>query len=302
MSPTPPRKATRIVRLSERPSDPLDFQLNYYDYRHLRLFKDTDIHIGDELVYQVNKLGCRGPNPSADRPVIAVFGDDAVHGPLEGGFVEALAIAGFQTVNAGIEGLTLEDVAIRFEELTGALSITAAVILPPSRGLPPDEDSWRDLLSRLSGPPVVAFLPASGPGTEAFNRVLVDHAATHGKIFIPVPGSDVGWSLADRLLGRHRGGPADLPAVIAARLAKPLANGSSCGAVAVQPDRPGGARQAWPQRHRPQLSAVVGTMRQIRLSSTRAFDFGEFQMNYLNYRTERLVPSTEIYWDDKRLY
>lgn len=47
---------------------------------------------------------------------------------------------------------------------------------------------------------------------------------------------------------------------------------------------------------------MVKATRQIFFSSVRPFDFGEFQMNYLNHRTQRLIPSTEIFWDGARHY
>lgn len=235
MPPSPPN-ATRVVRLPRMPSDPLDFQLNYYNYRDRRLMRDSDIFVGEALVYQVDKLGCRGPGPSGRLPILALFGDDEVHGPIEGGFAERVRIDGFQTVNAGIEGLTLEGVAARFEELCAAVPVAAAVVAPPRRGLPPDEAAWRALIDRFTGPPVVAFLPLRGPDADRFNQVLAQSAASDARFVIPVPPPGAARSMAARLLGR-KDAVADPAALIRAHLQRPLAAlGAAAPVAGAAPD------------------------------------------------------------------
>jgi len=46
----------------------------------------------------------------------------------------------------------------------------------------------------------------------------------------------------------------------------------------------------------------AGARRRVQLSEERPFQFGDYQMNYLNYRDWRIIPSTDIYIDDTLYY
>lgn len=45
-----------------------------------------------------------------------------------------------------------------------------------------------------------------------------------------------------------------------------------------------------------------GPTRQVHIVSTRPYAFGDYQLNYLDYRKRRLIPSTRVFQDDVLLY
>lgn len=43
-------------------------------------------------------------------------------------------------------------------------------------------------------------------------------------------------------------------------------------------------------------------LRTVRLSSQRPYSFGDYQLNYLDYRTRRIIPSTDLWFEDELYY
>jgi hypothetical protein len=246
---TIPHHATRTVRLPESwDNAPRDVQVNYYNYLAKRLIHSTDIYIGDRLAYRTNAIACRGDDLQPGEPVVAVVGDDLVHGDLSGSFVDQIVIAGCRVLNGGVENLPLADAIARLNELSEKAPLVAGVLAPPRRGLIPEvnrvtkqyegdwEAEWEQQFARLRRLPVMAFLtrgrgaaPLEGeeaePVLERFERFLQAWCARKGATLL-IPGEpEGGLAGLSRKLGfgpKARPGQDPAAAVIEQRLAKPI--------------------------------------------------------------------------------
>lgn len=246
----PLHRATRAVRRPEAWANaPRDVQVDYYNFLGRRLIPSTDIYVGDRLLYRTNAIGCRGDDLVPGRPVLAVFGDGFVHGPIEGGFVEELAIAPYHILNAGIEDLTLTGAADRFLEVHAAAPLTCALFAPPRHGLSDAglpgqaehstrEAAWEADMSRLPlgevkiavlrTPKVTTFGAEQGL-SDRYDRFIEAFCQRHGLTMIDADDAAPKTGLKAmglRMLGLGAKAPAGksaLAALVEARMAGPAA-------------------------------------------------------------------------------
>lgn len=106
----------------------------YTDFLTGFLMPRTTIWSGDDLMIEVNSLGCRGPELAPDTPVVAFFGDSTtlgVMGTSEGlkgeSWTEHVDLPGYAVLNAGVEGLELGGVRRRYESLRLRVPLACAV-------------------------------------------------------------------------------------------------------------------------------------------------------------------------------
>lgn len=106
----------------------------YTDFLTGFLLPRTTIWSGDDLMIEVNALGCRGPELEPDRPVVAFFGDSTTLGVmgtangLKGAsWTERVELPGYAVLNAGVEGLQMGDVDRRYRELRRRAPIVCSV-------------------------------------------------------------------------------------------------------------------------------------------------------------------------------
>ena len=93
---------------------------------------NTQIWYREKLMLQINSLGCKGPELNSDEPIIGVFGDSTVFGirlttdcwPRE------IKVPGWQVLNAGVEGFTMERSLQRLKQLAKQIKFSAVVFLP----------------------------------------------------------------------------------------------------------------------------------------------------------------------------
>lgn len=106
----------------------------YTDFLTGFLLPRTTVYSGDRMMIRTNSLGCRGDELEPGRPVIAFFGDSTtlgvtgtaggVHGDS---WPAHVVVPGYETLNAGVEGLTMDTVGRRYEQLRERAPITCAV-------------------------------------------------------------------------------------------------------------------------------------------------------------------------------
>jgi len=106
----------------------------YTDFLTGFLLPRTRIWCGDDLMIEVNSLGCRGPEIEAGTPVVAFFGDSTTLGVmgtangLDGdSWTEHIELTGYAVLNAGVEGLELGGVRRRYESLRRRVPLACAV-------------------------------------------------------------------------------------------------------------------------------------------------------------------------------
>jgi hypothetical protein len=106
----------------------------YTDFLTGFLLPRTTIFSGDDVMIRTNSLGCRGDEIAPGRPVIAFFGDSTtlgVMGTAQGltgsSWTDEVVVDGYEIVNAGVEGMTMDSVARRFESLRDRAPVTCAV-------------------------------------------------------------------------------------------------------------------------------------------------------------------------------
>jgi hypothetical protein len=99
-----------------------DYQMNYMNYRDWRIIPSTDVIVDGQNHYRSNAYGCQGPEIEAGRPVVAVFGDSAIHGVAGDSFVHRMRISRFEMLNAAVEGMVMKAVVDRVFELKGQLA------------------------------------------------------------------------------------------------------------------------------------------------------------------------------------
>lgn len=181
----------RVDILPERGFDFGDYQMNYMNYRDWRVIPSSDIYIGEQHYYQSNCYGCQGPEIVEGRPVIGVFGDSVIHGAAGDSFVHHLRIDGYETLNAGVEGLILPWTVDRFFELRDQVQLACALVhtgwhnlLYNERG----EDYWAAQLDRIAGVPLIAHFTLVAdiseaivePGYASVVGVLEGYGRWHG--------------------------------------------------------------------------------------------------------------------------
>ncbi len=132
-----------------------EYQMNYMNYRDRRIIPSTDVVVDGMNHYRSNAYGCQGPEIEEGLPVVAVFGDSAIHGVTGDAFIHHMSIAPFQTLNAGVEGMRLPVVIDRVFELREALGgrLVCAAVHPSWHNLLYNETGetyWTAQLDRLS--------------------------------------------------------------------------------------------------------------------------------------------------------
>jgi hypothetical protein len=171
-----------------------DYQALYLDPGSLRLVPNTEVWRGESLQFRTNWIGCAGPDPDLSLPVIAFFGDSTTmcltteaggdSWPLYAG------VSGYTVVNAGIEGLSMERVADRFEDLRGEIEIACAVVYTGWHNLvygETGEEHWESQLRRFLGEHVTAYCTLPTCLTEEFRM----------RGFTPLLRRDPGLSVSD---------------------------------------------------------------------------------------------------------
>jgi hypothetical protein len=133
-----------------------DYQMNYMNYRDWRIIPSTDVIVDGQNHYRSNAYGCQGPEIEGGRPVVAVFGDSAIHGVAGDSFVHRMRIPGFEILNAAVEGMVMKAVIDRVFELKDLLSpaspLACAAIHTSWHNLlynERDETFWTAQLDRL---------------------------------------------------------------------------------------------------------------------------------------------------------
>jgi hypothetical protein len=178
-----------------------DFQMNYMNYRDWRLIPSSDVYVGETRYYQSNAYGCQGPDIVPGRPVVAVFGDSVVHGAAGDSFVHHLGIDGYETLNAGIEGLILSRIVDRFLELQGRVPMACALVHTGWHNLLYNQngpDYWAAELDRIQGPPVIGHFKLVADLSQA----VVD--AGYGDVFERKPEYSL-WYAGDFTTPEGRG-------------------------------------------------------------------------------------------------
>lgn len=227
----PLHAATRRVLLpKEWDNTPESVQVNYYNYLQTRLIPATDVYIGTQLVYRTNAVGCRGDDLLPDRPIMALFGDQTVHGTLEEIPFADLKVEPFQIVNAGIEDAAFTDVMTRVGELHEVAPLSWAVIFPAPKDLAPThlfgfigppcaEKAWEGAMEHLpTGPNYVVVLPPDMNEwpDQGLARRLVAYlrtwAESTGATLLDARPAPVRTGFFQRLFGR---GPAPAPSLCA---------------------------------------------------------------------------------------
>ncbi len=120
-----------------------DWQKLYKDEEFNNLIRDTELYVGDELKVKINSFGCRGNDIDPSLPTILCIGDSTTfccssindHWPLH------LGLNGIQILNAGIEGMNMENMLKRVIYLTRQINICAIICAP----------SWHNLIYGQSG-------------------------------------------------------------------------------------------------------------------------------------------------------
>lgn len=149
----------------------VEYQELYMDHASGRLIPNTEVWRGDKLEIQVNALGCKGPDLQLGRPAIAFFGDSTTMCIANDGWPYHAAIAGYEVLNAGIEGMEMARMAERYEELAGLAPIACAVVCAGWHNLVynrTDEEYWEQQLSRFLAAPVTAYWTVPTCLTEEF--------------------------------------------------------------------------------------------------------------------------------------
>jgi hypothetical protein len=149
--------ARREVHLGlDRKFDFGDYQMNYMNYRDWRIIPSTDVIVDGHNHYRSNAYGCQGPEIEPGRPVVAVFGDSAIHGVAGDSFVHRMRMPGCEILNAGVEGMVMKAVIDRVFELRGQLGprspLVCAAVHPSWHNLlynERDEGFWTAQLDRL---------------------------------------------------------------------------------------------------------------------------------------------------------
>jgi hypothetical protein len=133
-----------------------DYQMNYMNYRDWRIIPSTDVIVDGHNHYQSNIYGCQGPEIQSGRPVVAVFGDSAIHGVAGDSFVHRMRMPGIELLNAGVEGMVMNVVIDRVFELRNQLGpqsqLVAAAVHTSWHNLlynARDEAFWTAQLDRL---------------------------------------------------------------------------------------------------------------------------------------------------------
>jgi hypothetical protein len=117
-----------------------DYQMNYMNYRDWRIIPSTDVIVDGHNHYRSNVYGCQGPEIEAGRPVVAVFGDSAIHGVAGDSFVHRMRMPPCEMLNAGVEGMVMNAVIDRVFELRAQLGPDSPLVCAAVH------TSWHNLL------------------------------------------------------------------------------------------------------------------------------------------------------------
>jgi hypothetical protein len=164
----------QVILELDRQFDFGDYQMNYMNYRDWRIIPSTDVVVDGQNHYRSNRYGCQGPEIEPGRPVMAVFGDSAIHGVAGDSFVQHMVLPQVELLNAGVEGMRLPLVIDRVLELKAQLeahgsTLAAAAVHPSWHNLlynDRGEDYWTAQLDRL--------LPLEGEVGLAHFRLVCD--------------------------------------------------------------------------------------------------------------------------------
>lgn len=169
----------------------------YTDFLTGFLLPRTTIWSGDDLMIEVNSLGCRGPELDLERPVIAFFGDSTtlgVMGTADGlageTWTERIDVPGYDALNAGVEGLEMGGVSRRYLSLRDRVPLACAVFYTGWHNLIYNRrspDYWEECLQSYLSPAhrtVLCTLPTPllpemrDRGIEALENERVDASIT----------------------------------------------------------------------------------------------------------------------------
>jgi hypothetical protein len=106
----------------------------YTDFLTGFLLPRTTIWSGDDLMIEVNSLGCRGSELEPGKPVVAFFGDSTTLGVMGTAnglpgetWTERVDLPGYAVLNAGVEGLEMGHVGRRYRSLADSVPLACAV-------------------------------------------------------------------------------------------------------------------------------------------------------------------------------
>jgi len=137
--------------------------IRYY-YLHARdgaLIPNSKIYADGALNYEINSLGCKGVEIDPSKPTIGIFGDSATFGIGLDSWVQRIKIPGYQILNAGVGGWSMDRVIDKSLDLSSRINLVGVVVYTGWHNIiygETGEDYWRSQLDRLSNIPFVAHV------------------------------------------------------------------------------------------------------------------------------------------------
>lgn len=133
----------------------MEFQSLYMDHSNGELIPDTEVWDGCHPAIKINSLGCKGEELEPNKPVIAVFGDSGVFGISLDSWVKRISLEGYQLLNAGVEGYSLERILLKYQHLKQRVKFDTVIIYGGWHNLlynTNTEPGWRTLLEGFISP------------------------------------------------------------------------------------------------------------------------------------------------------
>lgn len=140
--------------------DYMEWQALYMNHETGELLPNTEIWSANELILKINSLGCKGEELLPNVPVIGFFGDSTTFGVNSDSWVSHVNIPGFQTLNAGVEGYSMDRVLERYRRLSEKVNFLCVVVYVGWHNIiynKVHEDYWRAVLDQFAGDHVLAF-------------------------------------------------------------------------------------------------------------------------------------------------
>jgi len=136
-----------------------DFQGLYLDYGTGWLIPNTEIYAADRLLIKINSLGCKGEDPDPSKHYIGIFGDSGPFGIGTEAWSNHLGLAGYQALNASVEGHSMARVLERFHTLQKEVTLSAVVVYTGWHNLvygDMREEYWEEVYDTLRSHPRLA--------------------------------------------------------------------------------------------------------------------------------------------------
>ncbi|MEE2746308.1 MAG: hypothetical protein VX617_05450 [Pseudomonadota bacterium] len=146
-----------------------DAQYYYQSSLDGSLIPNTKVYIGKKLTYNINSLGCIGPEIDPNLPTIGFFGDSTTFCSGDDSWVRRIKLPGFQILNAGAEGLSMEPVVDKLNGLARRINLVGAVVYTGWHNTfygKNGEEFWRSELDLISDLPFIAHVNIATSVTE----------------------------------------------------------------------------------------------------------------------------------------